>query len=152
MTISFGHMEYYAVPVVFLLYASRDAVRFMSNRLSVFLGRISFPLYVMHQHIQVTVLSGLIILGHNQGWPVDYWFMAWTTAVDLLVTIVAAVIVQKLEAIYLIWLDRLANLFIIKDAPQELPLFATVQHYESLEPQVIELGTTASCIPNTLVE
>jgi len=109
------YLNYDATVLVFVFYASLDVVTFMRNRVSRFFGSISFALYVMHQHIQVTLFSYLVIKGGEHGWPVSVWFMAWTTMVDLIVTVLAAVVVHRIELRYISALDRVANYFIIKD-------------------------------------
>ncbi|HYM03350.1 MAG TPA: acyltransferase [Stellaceae bacterium] len=57
----FDFMNLYALLVMCLIFASRRLDRFFMSRLSKFLGRLSFPLYLVQFPVLISVTSGLIV-------------------------------------------------------------------------------------------
>jgi hypothetical protein len=96
-----------------VIYASKDAVGFMRNRLSLFLGRISFCLYSLQQHIVATLLSYMIIEAHEKGEALDETFAVYASTLCILVAIGTATVLEKFEAFYLVYLDRVAKFFLV---------------------------------------
>lgn len=93
-----------ATITVFLAYSSRNIVGFMKNRVSGFLGKISFPLYFMQFSVIVSYTSWTIVYfwGATTNKSLFYSFSIGTSAI---LAILVATIVEVLEANYLKKID-----------------------------------------------
>ncbi len=76
--LGFGLNIIAACLLVFGVYASRPLGSFFSCRLSRWLGRVSFPLYLVHFPVIASFTSGLVVLTHAHGTfgPTAIWLIA----------------------------------------------------------------------------
>jgi peptidoglycan/LPS O-acetylase OafA/YrhL len=111
-----------AIPYVTLVYASKDIVNFVRNRISIFLGRISFCLYVIHQHLIATVMSYMIIVASRNQVVIDEYFASLVSGVVLVIALVMATGMQKIEEVYLRGLDAIAKRFIAETPNKYIPI------------------------------
>lgn len=94
-----------AALTVFACYGSADIIRFMSNPLSSFLGRVSFPMYVLHFAVLVSLTSWMIVAGEPVfGLTIE--FALGVIAISVVVALLAATIAERLERHYLRLVDR----------------------------------------------
>ena len=94
-----------AALMVFACYGSADIIRFMSNPLSSFLGRVSFPMYVLHFAVLVSLTSWMIVVGEPVfGLTIE--FAMGVIAISVLVALLAATFAERLERHYLRLVDR----------------------------------------------
>ena len=107
-----------AIPYMTLIYASRDIIGFMRNRVSIFLGKISFCLYVIHQHLIATIMSYMIIQASANQVVIGEAFATLASTVVLIMALILATGMQKLEEVYLGGLDFIAKKFIQKQQQQ----------------------------------
>ena len=84
--------------LVFGVYASAALSRFFALPLSRWLGRISFPLYLVHFPVIASFTSGLIVLAHAHGvlGPAVIWCIALGSAV---LSVLVAVLFLPVEAL-----------------------------------------------------
>jgi len=65
---------------IFILYVS-DRLKFIVNRTTVFLGRISYPLYLIHQFVSV----GIIIPFFNGTLGINFWISSLLIALPIVI-------------------------------------------------------------------
>ena len=106
------HWIPYACFITFVLYSSREAVSFMRNRLSIFLGHISFCLYLTHSSVMRTFYAALIEKSHANGWLINDAAKNWISICTCLLAIIVAYIMHLVEKQYLIALDKAAKFFL----------------------------------------
>lgn len=136
-----------ALFAVFALYASKDAVAFMNNPISQFLGHISFALYVVHHHIMSTLLAFLVERYADETGLPSQLNKNWISAVTITVAIGVAFLVYLIEKQYLRLLDRGAKLFLITEKTPE----ATVPRANScaLQHMPVQTATSSSGTPGS---
>jgi peptidoglycan/LPS O-acetylase OafA/YrhL len=113
-----GHKELAALPILVLVHVSTTATAFFSNRLSLALGRISFPLYLVQFPILVSVTSFAIVhVGRAQlaSSPVA---AATIAMVSFILCIVAAHLFLPVEVLT----GKIGNLAVEKAQSGVLPL------------------------------
>ena len=116
----------YSCLVTFMVYASRDTVSFMRNPLSVFLGHISFCLYLLHSITLRTLFAALMQVCYDNGWVIDEAAKAWITLCTCLASIIGAYLMYLVEARYLDALDRASKWLLVNQikkpsAPAPIP-------------------------------
>lgn len=74
--------------IVFSIYSNSYLIAFFSTKLSQFLGKLSFPVYVLQFNILITYTSWLIIKFHNLGILQNWYFIIPTSSI--VVTFIAA--------------------------------------------------------------
>lgn len=94
--------------LVFAIYSNGWMVGFFSNRLSRYLGRISFPLYITHFAVIITVTSWEVIHFQTQG-KLDLAHSAIVVSTSVLAAFVVAELFARLEERYLSKLDALVT-------------------------------------------
>jgi peptidoglycan/LPS O-acetylase OafA/YrhL len=104
--------EYYCCLVVPVLYASKDAVSFMRNPISVFLGHISFGLYLTHGIVMRTFHTSLVEKCIANGWPFDDQAKNWISICSWSVCIFVAYIFHIIEKRFLVFLDASMKMFL----------------------------------------
>jgi peptidoglycan/LPS O-acetylase OafA/YrhL len=109
--------------LIFCLYASKDAVWFFSNKVSCFLGEISFPMYCLTVVTVCTFQSALIVKFSEAGVEVKSLEFATLSAfATVVVTACLACLVRYVETKYLIIVDKIFGLFIRLNSTNILPL------------------------------
>lgn len=103
--------------IVPLIYMNRILSGLFSSRLSGFLGRLSFPLYLTHFSVMISLMSWLVI--HPTLWvgvvpTTRYILIACAT---IAVSFVVAMAFLRIEAPLLAALDRLLRTRLLKTAP-----------------------------------
>lgn len=99
---------------VFLVYCQPNLVKLFSGPLSVYLGKISFPLYVTHFAVMISYTSFIIRwLGSNN--DMSFINSVWVILSSVGIAFFVAHLFSKLEDKYLRSLDRLATRFIRHD-------------------------------------
>jgi peptidoglycan/LPS O-acetylase OafA/YrhL len=114
-----------SIAIVFVLYSSVHSVAFFSSRVSRYMGKISFPLYLSHFAVIVTWTSWLItILPHRHQTLLlrDSYFVV---ASSVILAIVIADLIARLEQRYLRTLDSLVGLLFTREATPESNLKTT---------------------------
>lgn len=111
-----------ALFAVFALYGSKDAVSFMNNPISKFLGHISFALYVVHHHIMSSLLAYLFgKTAESTGYPSQF-SKNWISTVTIAVAMATAFLVYLAEKQYLRLLDSGAKFLLLSEKPQPPPV------------------------------
>lgn len=82
---------------VFSVQLSSGLKSFFSNRLSRFLGEISFPLYLVHFPILISFMSWLIVLWSEQGSKFSVEYLFGIGVLTVVVCILAAMIFRGVE-------------------------------------------------------
>jgi peptidoglycan/LPS O-acetylase OafA/YrhL len=85
-----------ASELVFLLYSNRWTMRLLGTPLSRFVGRISFPLYLVHFSIIVSLMSYLVIRFHDAG-ALTPWAVATICTITIAASIAAAAVFERVE-------------------------------------------------------
>jgi peptidoglycan/LPS O-acetylase OafA/YrhL len=82
--------------LVFCIYASPEGLRIFRTPFSRWLGRISFPLYLVHFSVIVTVSSGAVVLADSHGalGPIVIWSIILGSAAC---SVLAAVLFEPVE-------------------------------------------------------
>jgi peptidoglycan/LPS O-acetylase OafA/YrhL len=89
---------------VFLIYANEKLINFFSIKVSRYLGRISFPLYISHFSVIVTYTSWSIKHYYNLG-LLDLPHSAFIVVSSIVFALLLAEIIARLEQVYLHRLD-----------------------------------------------
>lgn len=90
----------YAGFLVFLIYCSVNLVKFFSNNISRFIGRISFPLYVLQFNILVSITSAGILQMNAIG-LLNNPIVLIVPTLSVLLTVISAYMVELIELRYL---------------------------------------------------
>ena len=93
---SVRHFTIASALFVFAVHLNEPTTRFLGNGLSRFLGRISFPLYLIQFPVMVSFTSGAIVYAAGQGALTPPWIMAIAGA-TVLVTLGAAWVFTGVE-------------------------------------------------------
>jgi len=83
-----------AIVIVFGIYSNRGLVHFFGNRVSRWLGTVSFPIYLLHFAVMCSLTSFLLLETTGRGGPGIYTAIA---TISILVTLAAAWGFEKLE-------------------------------------------------------
>lgn len=108
-----GHVNMLVAPVlVYCFYTSKSAIAFFSNKISVFLGEISFPLYLVHFAIISSLTSYLVIEAYNRSAlsVTNAWLII---AASVAASITAAIAFRWVEARALILIDRIPKILLL---------------------------------------
>lgn len=97
-----------AMAIVFGIYSNRRLVQFFGNRVSRWLGTVSFPIYLLHFAVMCS-LTSFLLLETRPGGPGVYTAIA---SISILVTVAAAWVFEKLERYSLRRLDRALRSFL----------------------------------------
>ncbi len=97
-----------ATTVVAAIYLNSTLTKFMRTGFSVWLGKISFPLYVLHFTIIVSLTSWLIVKLHS-GNQLNMHNIVFVIVVSLLSALVLAHFASIAEQRYLTWLNNFVN-------------------------------------------
>ncbi|MDB5767425.1 MAG: acyltransferase-like protein [Collimonas fungivorans] len=109
-----------AAALVFCFYTSNWTVGFFSSKFSRFLGEISFPLYLVHFSVIISLTSFLTIKFSELG-TLDASHISLIILVSIAVSITAAVIFRRVEIFALKPVNRLpAYLLSMRNPPDEL--------------------------------
>lgn len=87
-----------ATAFVFAIHANNAISDFLQNRISLFLGKISFPLYLVHFPVIISLTSGAVVFAHAH----DALTVPWVTAIAVTstaVSLVAAIAFERLEGV-----------------------------------------------------
>lgn len=99
----FTHLSYtfvYAGLIVFLIYSSNRLKSLFSGRVSLFLGEISFPIYILQFNVLVT-LSSWMIIWFNTLNILDTWMFLLIPIISIFCTILLALCFRFLEKSFL---------------------------------------------------
>lgn len=94
--------------IVFLIYSRKQYINFCSNRLSRYLGKISFSLYITHFAVIVSYTSYLAVYFHAK-FEMTFQISLLIVISSFFFTILVADIFSRLEQIYLRLLDSVAS-------------------------------------------
>lgn len=103
----------FAAAYVGLFYSNAACLRFFQNSLSRFLGDLSFPLYVMHYAVLISLTSFLIVWGQGQ-FGLNTLTVAGIVFLSLSACLVVAWFVRQIEKPYLRLLD-ISVKYMLKD-------------------------------------
>lgn len=107
----FTHLLYnfvYAGLIVFLIYSSNRLKSLFSGGVSLFLGEISFPIYIFQFNVLVT-LSSWMIIRFNTLNILDTWKFLLIPVISIACTILLAVCFRFLEKIFLNKMNNIIN-------------------------------------------
>lgn len=93
-----------SILIVYAIYSNQWFMRFFSLRISQFLGRISYSLYLAHFAVLISFGSWLIVRFCPNGPSLEQGI--WIGGVAVISSIMAATALQKIESIFLTRLDR----------------------------------------------
>jgi peptidoglycan/LPS O-acetylase OafA/YrhL len=97
-----------AALVVFFAYSNKNLISFFSNKLSRFLGRISFPLYLCQFFVMISFTSWMILYLKERG-LLNAWYSLGIVICSIFVATVVAELFARIETIYLGKLDVVAR-------------------------------------------
>lgn len=103
----------FAAAYVGLFYSNALCLRFFQNGLSRFLGDLSFPLYVMHYAVLISLTSFAIVAGQGL-FGLTPPAVAGIIALSLAACLLVAWLVRQIEKPYLRLLDFSVN-YVLKD-------------------------------------
>jgi peptidoglycan/LPS O-acetylase OafA/YrhL len=104
-----------AVLFVFLIYSSNWMTHIFRAKVSVFLGDISFPLYLLHFAVLVSFTSGLIVyFSKNEVLSVGYIY--FILASTIIITGMLAIVFSRIEKYLLRVITRLARQILTIDS------------------------------------
>ncbi|MBK4734297.1 acyltransferase family protein [Noviherbaspirillum pedocola] len=103
-----------AIALVFCAYTSRAATAFFSSKFSRFLGTLSFPLYLVHFSIIISLTSYLIVETAKLG-TLRSEHMIYIVSISTLASFIAAIIFRHLEAAGLMLVDLIPK-FALKNS------------------------------------
>jgi peptidoglycan/LPS O-acetylase OafA/YrhL len=97
-----------AITIVYGVYCNASLVRFFGNSVSRWLGRISFPIYLLHFSVICSFTSYLIVRSNRTG-VLDSSHALLIGAATVAVVFAAAVVFERLERATLRQVDRLVR-------------------------------------------
>lgn len=106
-----------AVCLVFLFYTNNSMMYFFRTPFSKWLGSISFPLYAIHFPVLISLSSALIISSENSG-GLTSTAMATISCISILVSLLLAALLRRIEQPYLKGLEYVASYAVGKSSPQ----------------------------------
>jgi peptidoglycan/LPS O-acetylase OafA/YrhL len=97
--------------IVFIIYSRKGYIQFFSNPISVYLGKISFPLYITHFAVIISFTSFFIkwLDAHR---ALNFTNSMFVILISALTAILLAHIFSKVEIIYLNFLNKMADLIV----------------------------------------
>lgn len=102
-----------ATTIVFCAYCNSGVLSFMRGRLSHFLGRISFPLYVTHFSVIISLTSfEILTIGANLSWRNEVLVVTSSAAAALC----AAEAFARGESRYLAWIDGVLRKLVLRSS------------------------------------
>jgi peptidoglycan/LPS O-acetylase OafA/YrhL len=96
-----------AMALVFCFYTQKHIKAFFCNQLSHFLGVISFPLYLVHFQVLISLMSWLVIQDYTAKGEVDQLAMVGFACIAVLVSVFAAWCFHLIERLVLKRVDSL---------------------------------------------
>lgn len=106
--------------IVFLIYSNKEMVSFFSNRISRFLGKVSFAVYVCQFCVIISFTSWLITYFSGLG-ILDFGHSLIIIIISILMVFIVAMVFSEIENIYLKKIDSLANILLVDaDRNQEV--------------------------------
>jgi len=109
LTMHFDLLALLAIIIVFLIYSNDFLLGFFKNKISHFLGEISFPLYAIQFVVLVTITSYLVLY-FNRLNQLDFSVACGIAFFSIFVTIIIAFVFRKFEKLFL----QKVNVFIHK--------------------------------------
>lgn len=103
----------YAGLVVFLIYSSNILKRLFSGKVSLFFGKISFPIYILQFNVLVTLSSWMIIQFSTMN-ILNSWMFIFIPIVSIVCTILLSLCFKFLENIFLSKMNYLIKSKILK--------------------------------------
>lgn len=104
-----------ATALVFLIYCNATLIALMRNAFSRYLGKISFPLYLTHFAIVLSLTSYEITRVENPFSPASFVLVVTTS---IAAAILLADVCARLEGKYLAWIDGLLVRHVMMRAPR----------------------------------
>jgi peptidoglycan/LPS O-acetylase OafA/YrhL len=98
-----------AIIFVFAIFANESVCRFLANPISQKLGRLSFPLYLVHMPVIASLTCWLTVQWSIDG-SLTTWAMAAIVCISTIVSLVAAVLFQPVED----FTQRFCNLLVCR--------------------------------------
>jgi peptidoglycan/LPS O-acetylase OafA/YrhL len=89
----------FAIVIVFCVSTSLDLRRLATSRASIFLGRISFPLFLIQFPVIISITSALILVAGNHITTMPATMTGGIAALSVVVTLVAATLFEPVERI-----------------------------------------------------
>ena len=134
----------YPMYLVTLYYSSKEVVGFCRNRVSRFLGDISFMLYAVHHNIIATF--GCFLLFNLAPATVEGKFEVstkiWVALAVAVVAIIVATAAHQLEKRYLYWLDRASKLLMVSPSRPPTADYQPISESKLVEVADVETGLT----------
>lgn len=96
-----------AMMLVFCFYTQKSINAFFCNKLSHFLGEISFPLYLVHFQVLISLMSWLVIQDYAVKGAVDQLAMVGFACISVVVSVFAAWCFRLVERLVLKRVDSL---------------------------------------------
>jgi peptidoglycan/LPS O-acetylase OafA/YrhL len=115
--VALSRLPLLAIALAGLVFANKFACAFFSNGLSRFLGKISFPLYLMQFPVLVSYTSWLIV-GSYRSHILALPMILWIAATTLALCILAAVLFDPVDR-FTAWVGRRLT-WLISAAPQKM--------------------------------
>lgn len=97
----------FSMLMVFCFYTHRHSKSFFSNQLSHFLGDISFPLYLIHFQVLISLMSWLVVKDFTSKGMIDQSAMFWFAFITAAVSLIAAWCFRYIERLVLKRADSL---------------------------------------------
>jgi peptidoglycan/LPS O-acetylase OafA/YrhL len=98
-----------AAMLIFIFYGSTILLCFFKNEISQFLGRLSYPIYVIHFPVLISLSSYLIVIADRWHW-LNGVSAALIVVISIGVSFSAAYLLMMLERVYLVavssWVNR----------------------------------------------
>lgn len=92
------HAVCFAVPFMIAAGVNKQAVAFLSSRVSVFLGKISFPIFLLQFPVIVSITSWAIVYAYVDG-TITNWDAVWIASLSLCASIVVSALFLPIETL-----------------------------------------------------
>lgn len=90
------HAVCFAVPLMIAAAVNKQATSFLSSRVSVFLGKISFPIFLLQFPVIVSITSWAIVYAYADG-AITNWDAVWIASLSLCASIVVSALFLPVE-------------------------------------------------------
>ncbi len=91
----------WAVLLVYCIYTSKHLLPFFRSKLSVFLGEISYPIYVLHFIVMITITSWGTIYYHNNG-GIQLSSVLIISTISIVISFIVSILFREVEKLYLV--------------------------------------------------
>jgi peptidoglycan/LPS O-acetylase OafA/YrhL len=130
------------VALVFCAYTHENLRRFLSNRFSRFLGSISFPIYLVHFQVLISLMSWLVVVDAQRYGPGNQPHLLVIACVNIVVSVAVACVFREVERVALKASDSVI-LRLLNDtsgaSPNELPIAPTESEVAPANKQTVKM-------------